>query len=387
MMKSQRVVVLGLVLMAASWATAISALPTLAAKSETKSPHTKKTSKTSKQGQTKKKDKADKQGKKVNQGKGGPKSKTIEQSDEPKSKPKTDAQPKTAQPKPVPVPKTWSAEQIAAERQLCKQTLSKLDVVAIPEASFRKGACGAPAPIRLVAVGTKPQVVLSPPAIMTCRLAAAIHGWTTKDLQRLAKKHLKDEIIRIEVMSDYSCRNTYGRKNGKLSEHGLANALDIRGFSTAGGKVVRLLPSWGPTARDIAAEKARAEQARQARLEAERAAKEEEALRDAEQENQETGVGRKKTTKQIVVKGTKDLLKVGDKLAAAAKKALAKGAALQAPVVPLSKRLTRQGYFLRAAHKAACKVFGTTLGPEANNAHRNHFHVDMRTRRRSNFCE
>ena len=36
--------------------------------------------------------------------------------------------------------------------------------------------------------------------------------------------------------------------------------------------------------------------------------------------------------------------------------------------------------FLRAAHRSACKVFNTVLGPEANNAHLNHFHLDMAER-------
>ncbi|WP_236672203.1 extensin family protein [Croceicoccus sp. YJ47] len=32
--------------------------------------------------------------------------------------------------------------------------------------------------------------------------------------------------------------------------------------------------------------------------------------------------------------------------------------------------------FLRAVHQSACKRFGTTLGPDYNAAHRNHFHVE-----------
>ena len=43
--------------------------------------------------------------------------------------------------------------------------------------------------------------------------------------------------------------------------------------------------------------------------------------------------------------------------------------------------------FLRAAHETACKRFGTVLGPEANEAHRNHFHLDMAKRRYGNYCE
>ena len=44
--------------------------------------------------------------------------------------------------------------------------------------------------------------------------------------------------------------------------------------------------------------------------------------------------------------------------------------------------------FLRAAHRSACKVFNTVLGPEANNAHLNHFHLDMAERiKNTKICE
>lgn len=51
---------------------------------------------------------------------------------------------------------------------------------------------------------------------------------------------------------------------------------------------------------------------------------------------------------------------------------------------PVEKSLV---LFLKAAHAYACRIFGTTLGPEANEAHRNHFHVDMYPRRRGGYCE
>lgn len=299
---------------------------------------------------------------------------------------RSDAKSSTAKPSEPKVLTEWSAEETAIEVKVCKEVLDGVPIIALPEKGFRKGACGAAAPVRLIAVGASPQVVLSPPAIMTCRMARAVHDWTTRDVQRLAKKHLKEEIIRIEVMSDYSCRNTYGRKVGKLSEHAFANALDVRGFSTASGKAVRLLKDWGPTARDIAAEKARLKAQREARLAAEREAEDAAAAQEAEQENKSADVGRKKSAKQIVVTGSKKLVGVGKKLATAAKTAI-ESVAPENDFVPLNKRISIGGYFLRDAHVSACKIFGTTLGPEANNAHRNHFHLDMRPRKRSNFCE
>jgi hypothetical protein len=46
-----------------------------------------------------------------------------------------------------------------------------------------------------------------------------------------------------------------------------------------------------------------------------------------------------------------------------------------------------RGQFLREVHDGACKIFGTVLGPDANAAHRNHFHVDMAKRRHSAYCQ
>jgi len=38
---------------------------------------------------------------------------------------------------------------------------------------------------------------------------------------------------------------------------------------------------------------------------------------------------------------------------------------------------TAAGHFLRAVHDGACGVFRTTLGPDYNAAHANHFHLDI----------
>ncbi|HWT82414.1 MAG TPA: extensin family protein, partial [Candidatus Methylomirabilis sp.] len=42
--------------------------------------------------------------------------------------------------------------------------------------------------------------------------------------------------------------------------------------------------------------------------------------------------------------------------------------------------------FVKHVHDEACHEFGTVLGPEANDAHKNHFHLDMK-QRRSGFCQ
>ncbi len=48
---------------------------------------------------------------------------------------------------------------------------------------------------------------------------------------------------------------------------------------------------------------------------------------------------------------------------------------------------TKEALFLRAIHSGACGPFGTVLGPEANDPHRNHFHLDLIPRRSRGYCE
>ncbi len=47
----------------------------------------------------------------------------------------------------------------------------------------------------------------------------------------------------------------------------------------------------------------------------------------------------------------------------------------------------RKSKFVKIVHDDACNIFGTVLGPEANEAHKNHFHLDMKARKRRAFCE
>lgn len=279
---------------------------------------------------------------------------------------------------PAPVPTEWPAEEIAEARALCKVILEKIDAVTIPEPAFRQGDCGAPAPVRLVSIGRQPEVSLSPPAVLTCGMVGALHTWLTKDLQPLARKMLGADVIKIENMSDYSCRNAYGRTKTKLSEHGRANALDIRGFVTAKGETATVLTGWGETKRDIAvreevlkkaAEKAAAEAAKLARP----------AVAPV------TGVpaaangdAPSPAIRETLTEGTQ----------APAEKPALGAAPLQLGGPDEAVRPPpRMMLFMKGAHTAACQIFGTTLGPEANNAHRNHFHVDMAPRKVKKICD
>ena len=102
-----------------------------------------------------------------------------------------------------------------------------MEAVIEPAEPIKDGECGAPAPVRLISIGRNPEVALSPPVTVNCDLVATLASWVKEDLQPLARKHLGAPIVSVRTMSSYSCRNAYGRKSTRLSEHALANAIDV----------------------------------------------------------------------------------------------------------------------------------------------------------------
>src|SRR4051794_13321536 len=55
----------------------------------------------------------------------------------------------------------WSAEEIAAAQAHCAAVLKTVEAVTIPEGPFRSGACGTAAPVKLITIGSNPQIALS----------------------------------------------------------------------------------------------------------------------------------------------------------------------------------------------------------------------------------
>jgi hypothetical protein len=111
----------------------------------------------------------------------------------------------------------------------------------------RNGQCGTPAPVLLKRIDG---VAVSPPAVVNCRLAARLHHWMKETVQPIAEEMLGERITRIVSASAYSCRQRIGTSGNRLSEHSLANALDISAFVTTDGRSIDVLTNWGPTARD-----------------------------------------------------------------------------------------------------------------------------------------
>lgn len=324
---------------------------------------------------------------------------------------------KTAAASPVPpVPETWTQAEIDTAKAACAAAVKGLNVQLTYEPPIKEGLCGTPAPIRVSRLGN---VTFKPAALINCGMLQPLNTWISKDLQRTAQRQFGAKITEIQVMSDYSCRTAFGRVGRKLSQHAYVDALDIRGFVTARGEQVAVLNGWGATKRDIiaAAEAARIKQEALAAAQAEAAKAEHANLKDAKSA---AGAGPAPTTTTSAlgtpaagaVKATRsrgvDMVTVilpggskkqqvaarlggpADNGTPAKPRSVGEQPGTKAPLSTDALATPPDGpraRFLREAHASACRIFGTTLGPEANEAHRNHFHVDMAERKIKKICD
>ncbi|KZE11757.1 MULTISPECIES: extensin family protein [Sphingomonas] len=172
------------------------------------------------------------------------------------------------------------------DTQQCFADLSRAEVrfSPLPDRDYGSG-CVVLGAVQLLDIGTP----VSGLKAIRCPVARALVGWVRHGVRPAARQILGSEVVRIDSYGTYACRGIIGGSAGsagRVSEHGLANAVDIGSFTLADGRRIVLERDWNSTDPQV-----------------------------------------------------------------------------------------RE--FLRIVHRSACKRFVTTLGPDYNAAHRNHFHLDM----------
>jgi hypothetical protein len=271
----------------------------------------------------------------------------------------------------------WSDNEIAAAKLDCAKLLSSVTLDYQPLAPLKEGICGAPAPILVKSIAG---VAIEPSATMTCALASGVATWISKTVQPQAKALLGTQVVTLHNASSYACRNRYGGETTPLSEHALANALDVSEFVFASGETATVLASWPrvanapkpPEPSETTGSIVPAQAASPKAIEAV-----EVTQAKASASSNPFAVSIKAKTNPFVVPTA--VVKAPPPTPPA--EAVAPQGPSEASEAELKSR------FVKAVHDDACLTFGTVLGPEANEAHKNHFHLDMKARRRNAFCE
>jgi hypothetical protein len=103
------------------------------------------------------------------------------------------------------------------------------------------GGCGGEDLVRLEAVvlPDSHQVAVKPAAILRCKMASAIADWVRTDVAPLAK-NLGSAISALDNFDSFECRGRNRIPGAQLSEHGRANAIDVRSFTFADGRTISL---------------------------------------------------------------------------------------------------------------------------------------------------
>ena len=123
----------------------------------------------------------------------------------------------------------------------CTVRLSELAAFTSQPALTGPGGCGAVDVVKLEAVTMtdRSRVAVVPPAMIRCPMAEAVALWVRQEVGPTALE-LGAALASIDNFDSYSCRGRNRIAGAKLSEHGKANALDVRAIRLANGKSYEL---------------------------------------------------------------------------------------------------------------------------------------------------
>jgi len=123
----------------------------------------------------------------------------------------------------------------------CQLRLEKIAVFQALGTLVGPGDCGAPDAVQLqvVILPDQTRVAVTPPASLRCSMAEQVAGWLRDDVApTLAETGPPLRVL--DNFDSYECRGRNRVRAAALSEHGRADALDVRGFRLADGREINL---------------------------------------------------------------------------------------------------------------------------------------------------
>jgi hypothetical protein len=122
----------------------------------------------------------------------------------------------------------------------CQLRLAKIAAFQALPTLVGPGDCGASDAVLMdtIILPDQSKVAVTPPATMRCPMAEAVAHWVRDDVA----PSLRDQppLRGLDNFDSYSCRGRNNIRAAQLSEHGRANALDVRDFRLADGRELGL---------------------------------------------------------------------------------------------------------------------------------------------------
>jgi hypothetical protein len=138
-------------------------------------------------------------------------------------------------------PEPSGAAATPAAPSACQLRLAKVAVFQPLGTLVGPGDCGAPDAVQLQAVVLTDQtkVAVTPPATLRCPMAEQLAAWLRDDVAPTLTESGPPLRI-LDNFDSYECRGRNRVRAAQLSEHGRADALDVRGFRLADGHEINL---------------------------------------------------------------------------------------------------------------------------------------------------
>ena len=138
-------------------------------------------------------------------------------------------------------PDASAAAAAAAKPSACQTALTKVAEFKPLPLLVGAGECGATDAVLIASIIMPDQsrVAISPPATMRCPMAQAVADWVREDVGPSMKK-FGPPLRVLDNFDSYSCRGRNNVRAALLSEHGKANAIDVRDFALADGREFHL---------------------------------------------------------------------------------------------------------------------------------------------------
>jgi hypothetical protein len=148
----------------------------------------------------------------------------------------------------IPAPRTTgTVEAPHTDVSACAERMATVAVIQPLPPIEGPGACGADDAVRLVAIFSPAAVRMKvdPPAVLRCGMAEALAHWV-REASETALRDSGGIITGLTTATSFDCRGQNGVPNAKLSQHGLANAVDVRALMFRDGKMLVLTDPTAP---------------------------------------------------------------------------------------------------------------------------------------------
>jgi hypothetical protein len=111
------------------------------------------------------------------------------------------------------------------------------------------GGCSLIGSVQLIDIGLPVSGIRG----MRCGVARAFTGWARNAIAPAARQMLGSDVVRVETMGTYACRNVVGRagRPAKLSGHASGNAVDVSAFILRDGRRISIERDWNSTDPDV----------------------------------------------------------------------------------------------------------------------------------------